>query len=160
MTDSIPERCPECGGKRDKPRKIDALMDSLGTPPPGGALVEPIPRRRCRNTFHSPTPAVDEEADDDFGDCGVKNPGWRSVPAVDEEEKRGERCGECGAITDLGLQLTAWRITPTCQRRGHDVAWEDAVGRLREIYDAQLARTDEPITLSVSIHRRTGEHHG
>jgi hypothetical protein len=52
------------------------------------------------------------------------------------------------------LKLESWRITPECRTRGVDVAWDDAVGRLRQVYNAQLARFDgEPITLTVSIAR-------
>jgi len=49
--------------------------------------------------------------------------------------------------------LESWSITPECRERGIDVAWEDAVSRLREVYDAQLQRHGgEPITLSLAIH--------
>lgn len=51
-----------------------------------------------------------------------------------------------------GLRLESWKITPACRNRGVDVAWEDAVSRLRQVYDAQLERFDgQPITLTVAI---------
>lgn len=54
-----------------------------------------------------------------------------------------------------GITLESWRITPDCRQRGVDVAWDDAIGRLRRVYDAQLARfgSDSDITLTVSIAR-------
>jgi hypothetical protein len=62
---------------------------------------------------------------------------------------------QASASSDTGAAgaLETWRITPECQSRGLDVAWADAVGRLRSVFDAQLARHDEPITLAVSIAR-------
>lgn len=60
----------------------------------------------------------------------------------------------------IGVELESWRITPECRERGVDVAWEDAIARLRQVYDVQLARfPDAAITLTVSIARSTAGAH-
>jgi len=66
---------------------------------------------------------------------------------------------ESGPFKDIGLRLESWRISPPCQSRGLDVAWEDAVERLKQVYDAQLARHEKPITLTVAIYIQQGDHH-
>jgi hypothetical protein len=49
--------------------------------------------------------------------------------------------------------LEAQNITPTCRAsRGRDGAWNEAVARLREIYDAQTVHSPE-VTLSLAIYR-------
>lgn len=51
------------------------------------------------------------------------------------------------------MRLTGAHITPTCRKnRTTDGAWDEAVDRMREVYDAQLARfPDCTITLWVAI---------
>lgn len=61
---------------------------------------------------------------------------------------------------DKGMPLETWRITPACQSRGHDVAWEDAVSSLKSVYDAQLERArrqGKQVTLTVGIRRIEAE---
>ncbi len=49
--------------------------------------------------------------------------------------------------------LEAQNITPDCRTaRGADGAWDEAVRRLREIYDAQVEH-DPTVTLALAIHR-------
>jgi len=46
-------------------------------------------------------------------------------------------------------------ITPTCRtNRGDAEAWDEAVRRLREIYDAQIEH-DPSVVISLAIHRST-----
>ena len=53
----------------------------------------------------------------------------------------------------MALTLETQNITPTCRmNRGDDGAWEEAVRRLREIYEAQV-RHDPTLTLSLTISR-------
>lgn len=49
--------------------------------------------------------------------------------------------------------LEAQNITPDCRSgRGLDGAWDEAVSRLREIYDIQVEH-DPGVTLALAIHR-------
>lgn len=49
--------------------------------------------------------------------------------------------------------LEAQAVTPDCRAgRGDEGAWDEAVRRLREIYDAQV-KHDPTITLSLAIYR-------
>ena len=49
--------------------------------------------------------------------------------------------------------LEAQNITPACRAgRGDDGAWDEAVARLREIYDAQTSH-NPGVTLSLAIYR-------
>jgi hypothetical protein len=51
--------------------------------------------------------------------------------------------------------LESWDITPTCRgNRGIDGAWDEAVGQLRQVYDAQLQRFGGAATLTLSISRK------
>ena len=56
----------------------------------------------------------------------------------------------------MPLTLETQNITTTCRyNRGDSGAWDEAVRRLREVYDAQVARYPD-CTLSLSI-ARSGE---
>lgn len=56
-----------------------------------------------------------------------------------------------------GIVLSTQAITPLCrENRTVDGAWEEAVRRLREVYDVQLRRFEEegrPVTLTLGIAR-------
>jgi hypothetical protein len=55
--------------------------------------------------------------------------------------------------------LETLRITPACRRnRTVDGAWNEAVRRLREIYDAQVSH-DPTLVLALSIRRTTDQVH-
>lgn len=53
----------------------------------------------------------------------------------------------------MSAVMEAQNISPECRAgRGEDGAWDEAVSRLREIYDAQVAH-DPSVTLSLAIFR-------
>jgi hypothetical protein len=75
-------------------------------------------------------------------------PGPRLRPgAADVEQLAGD------VSTGAPSILEAQAITPDCRSsRGVDGAWDEAVSRLREIYDAQTEH-DHGVTLSLAIFR-------
>ena len=55
---------------------------------------------------------------------------------------------------DERVALETQEITPTCRvNRGDDGAWDEAVQRLREVYDAQVARFGPTASLHLTISR-------
>jgi hypothetical protein len=79
------------------------------------------------------------------------------IKVEDEDPKRLPSSDlPVGTMSEQGVTLESWRITPERRTRGVDVAWEEAIENLRKVYDAQLARfggARAPITLTVSIAR-------
>ncbi len=71
---------------------------------------------------------------------------WRELLA--------DRVFQKALLVTAGLMETQW-ISPECRaNRTVDGAWDEAVRRLREIYDAQV-RHDPTITLGITIGRAT-----
>lgn len=69
---------------------------------------------------------------------------WRELLA--------DRVFQAALLATAGLMETQ-RITPECRaNRTIDGAWDEAVRRLREIYDAQVAH-DPTLTIGLSIGR-------
>jgi predicted metal-dependent hydrolase len=101
-----------------------------------------------------PAAEIAARALEDIAD-GIRGPGIRSLAQVETWIRHRASLIRGGSYPAAGRvsPMEAWSITPTCiANRGHEGAWDEAVARLREIFDVQRKHNPDQ-TLIVMIGR-------